>query len=111
MKTENKICYCCLLFVVRLFFLNRFISFIHRAIVRLTLYICTPTSSIYYAVYLDQIGKAEMIKKLGTLLGIHHNQIHDMFLLGPNEIKVLITDEVVGNIKDESMFSIEVFKG
>ncbi|KAK6619985.1 hypothetical protein RUM44_006385 [Polyplax serrata] len=81
-----------------------------KAIVRLTLYMCTPSSPVYHAVYLDQIGRTEMNRKLSGLLGIHHTQIQDVFLQGPNEIRVLLTDEVVGNIKDESMFIIEVLK-
>lgn len=75
------------------------------------MYFCTPGSGVFHAVYLDQIGRNEVSRKLAALLGVHQNQIHDIYLQGPNNIRVLITDEVVNNIKDESMFSIEVLKG
>lgn len=82
-----------------------------RAIVRLTLYVCTATSAVYHALYLNQMGKNEMSEKLSALLGIHQNQIQEIYLQGPNEIRILVTDEVVCNLKDKSMFSVQVLKG
>lgn len=94
------------------FIRNKFFFFFFcRAIVRLTLYFCTPGSGVYHAVYLDQVGRNEISRKLAALLGVHQSQIHEIYMQGPNGIRVLITDEVVNNIKDESMFSIEILKG
>ncbi|KAL0268367.1 UNVERIFIED_CONTAM: hypothetical protein PYX00_010340 [Menopon gallinae] len=81
-----------------------------KAIVLLTVYFCTPGSTVFHAVYLDQIGRNKIFQKLASLLGVHHNQIHDIYMQGPNGIRVFVTDEVVGNIENESMFSIEVLQ-
>jgi transcription factor CP2-like protein len=44
-------------------------------------------------------------------MGITADQIHDIYVQGPGGIHVLITDDVVRNIKDEAMFTIEILQG
>ncbi|PNF22880.1 Transcription factor CP2 [Cryptotermes secundus] len=82
-----------------------------KAIVpRLTLYLCVEQSSVYHALYLDSLSCAEMASKLAQLMGITADQIHDIYMQGPGGIHVLITDDVVRNIKDEAMFTIEILQ-
>jgi transcription factor CP2-like protein len=52
-----------------------------------------------------------MASKLAQLMGIIADQIHDIYVQGPGGIHVLITDDVVRNIKDEAMFTIEILQG
>jgi len=77
---------------------------------RLTLYLCVEQSSVYHALYLDNLSCAEMASKLAQLMGITADQIHDIYVQGPGGIHVLITDDVVRNIKDEAMFTIEILQ-
>ncbi|XP_021919042.1 transcription factor CP2-like isoform X2 [Zootermopsis nevadensis] len=77
---------------------------------RLTLYLCVEQSSVYHALYLDSLSCAEMASKLAQLMGITADQIHDIYVQGPGGIHVLITDDVVRNIKDEAMFTIEILQ-
>jgi hypothetical protein len=52
-----------------------------------------------------------MASKLAQLMGISADQIHDIYVQGPGGIHVLIADDVVRNIKDEAMFTIEILQG
>jgi transcription factor CP2-like protein len=52
-----------------------------------------------------------MASKLAQLMGVTADQIHDIYMQGPGGIHVLITDDVVRNIKDEAMFTIEILQG
>jgi transcription factor CP2-like protein len=85
--------------------------FIRAIAPRLTLYLCVEQSSVYHALYLDNLSCAEMASKLAQLMGITADQIHDIYVQGPGGIHVLITDDVVRNIKDEAMFTIEILQG
>jgi transcription factor CP2-like protein len=85
--------------------------FIRAIAPRLTLYLCVEQSSVYHALYLDSLSCAEMASRLAQLMGITADQIHDVYVQGPGGIHVLITDDVVRNIKDESMFTIEILHG
>lgn len=77
---------------------------------RLTLYVCVDPEQVYHAVYLENWNVDELLGKLTSLMNIPPQQIHDIFVQGPSGIHILVTDEVIQNIHDESMFSIEVIK-
>ena len=66
---------------------------------------------VYHALYLDSMLCTEMASKLAQLMGITPDRIHDIYIQGPGGIHVLITDDVVRNLKDESMFAIEILQG
>ncbi|CAG2053605.1 unnamed protein product, partial [Timema podura] len=77
---------------------------------RLTVYLCVEQSSIYHALFLSSLSCLEMANKLAQLMGVSCDQIRDIYVQGPGGIHVLITDEVVRNIKDESMYTIEILQ-
>lgn len=77
---------------------------------RLTLYLCVEQNPVYHALYLDSMLCSEMVSKLAQLMGITPDQIRDIFIQGPGGIHVHITDDVVRNLKDESMFAIEILQ-
>nr|CAD7196018.1 unnamed protein product [Timema douglasi] len=77
---------------------------------RLTVYLCVEQSSVYHALFLSSLSCLEMANKLAQLMGVSCDQIRDIYVQGPGGIHVLITDEVVRNIKDESMYTIEILQ-
>lgn len=94
---------------------------------RLTLYVSLEANT-YHAVYLHSATTKELIQKLYKIPGLisgwkfiaspsHMNgsnsNLNDdsnfkIFVYGPNNVLVLVTDEVLANFKDESLFSLEV---
>lgn len=82
---------------------------------RLTLYFSAEGSgSLWRVVYLDTLTSNSLASKLhGALgaLGPPQDRLHSVVLLGPQGIHVLVTDDLVANMKDESMYIIETIKG
>lgn len=77
---------------------------------RLTIYVCMEHEQLYHAVYLENLSCQEFTHKLCTLLQISFDRIHDVYLQGPSGIHILVTDEVVQNMAEESTLSIEVLQ-
>uniref|UniRef100_A0A1B6KLH7 Uncharacterized protein n=1 Tax=Graphocephala atropunctata TaxID=36148 RepID=A0A1B6KLH7_9HEMI len=74
-----------------------------------TLYLCVQNSPVVYqAVYLASLSSREMCDKVAALLGFSLNQLTHVYMQGPNGIHVVITDELVRNIKDEATFITEL---
>ncbi|XP_046985368.1 transcription factor CP2 isoform X1 [Schistocerca americana] len=74
----------------------------------LTVYLCVGQNTVYHALYLDNFSCGEMAQKLATMLGVSGDQIHDLYMQGPNGIHIQVTDEVIRNLKDEALFNIEI---
>lgn len=86
--------------------------------------------STYHAVYLHSATTKELIQKLYKVPGLNGNtwkfnasspshmngsnpNLNDdsnfkVYVNGPNNVLVLVTDEVLCNFKDESLFALEV---
>ncbi|CAL1537826.1 unnamed protein product [Lymnaea stagnalis] len=77
---------------------------------RLTVYICQEPESIYHALYMDSLVLEEFKVKLSTLFGIQTQQIGDIYMQGPSQIHILLTDEVIQNIQDQTRFVVEGMK-
>ncbi|XP_063888413.1 transcription factor CP2-like isoform X1 [Scylla paramamosain] len=77
---------------------------------RLTVYVCMEHEQLYHAVYLETLSCQEFTHKLCALLQISFDRIHDVYLQGPSGIHILVTDEVVQNMAEESTLSIEVLQ-
>ncbi|XFG10912.1 hypothetical protein AB1E19_014536 [Capra hircus] len=88
---------------------------------RLTLYVAQETSrqddeapknpdSGFYQISLDELSAVELLGKLAELLALPANQIHRLFHQGPRGILILLSDQVVQNLKDESYFVAVVKK-
>ncbi|XP_054544591.1 transcription factor CP2-like protein 1 [Talpa occidentalis] len=85
---------------------------------RLTLYVAQEVSGqaksdsgFYQEISLDELSAGELMGKLAELLALPANQIHRLFHQGPGGILILLTDQVVHNLKDESYFVVVVKKG
>ncbi|XP_046542864.1 transcription factor CP2-like isoform X1 [Haliotis rubra] len=81
---------------------------------RLTLYVCQEVESgeliVYHAVYLEAMTVMELSQKLSLLFGIQRSQIGDIYIQGPSGIHVLVTDEVIHNVGDQTRFAVEGMK-
>uniref|UniRef100_A0A671F5W1 Grh/CP2 DB domain-containing protein n=1 Tax=Rhinolophus ferrumequinum TaxID=59479 RepID=A0A671F5W1_RHIFE len=89
---------------------------------RLTLYVAqeasrqenevpkNPDSGFYQEISLDELSALELMGKLAELLALPANQIHHLFHQGPGGILILLSDQVVQNLKDESHFVAVVKK-
>ncbi|CAB3379132.1 Hypothetical predicted protein [Cloeon dipterum] len=78
---------------------------------RLTLYLCQEGAQVYHALYLHSLQRTEMTSRLAELVGIPTPSVIDVYLQGPNGIHVYLNDQVVANLKDESMFFVEILNG
>ncbi|EPQ05056.1 Transcription factor CP2-like protein 1 [Myotis brandtii] len=89
---------------------------------RLTLYVAqeasrqekevpkNPALGFYQEISLDELSAIELMGKLAELLNLPASQIHRLFHQGPGGILILLSDQVVQNLKDESYFVAVVKK-
>lgn len=61
--------------------------------------------------YLESLTSSALMNKLLNTLNLPHERLHSVLFLGPQGIHVLVTDELVANLKDESMYFVETIKG
>ncbi|KAM7069302.1 transcription factor CP2-like protein 1 isoform 3-T4 [Molossus nigricans] len=67
-------------------------------------------TGFYQEISLDELSAVELMGKLAELLALPANQIHRLFHQGPGGILILLSDQVVQNLKDESYFVAVVKK-
>jgi len=75
---------------------------------RLTLYLTQDQTHIFHAVFLENLSCVEIANKLAAMVQLTSQHVLDVYIEGPCGIHVLVTDEVVQNMKDESMFTVEL---
>uniref|UniRef100_G3UEY6 Grh/CP2 DB domain-containing protein n=1 Tax=Loxodonta africana TaxID=9785 RepID=G3UEY6_LOXAF len=68
------------------------------------------TCGFYQEISLDELSATELMGKLAELLALPANQIRRLFHQGPGGILILLSDQVVQNLKDESYFVAVVKK-
>ncbi|CAH1776281.1 unnamed protein product [Owenia fusiformis] len=77
---------------------------------RLTIYVCQESEQVYHAVYLEHLSTVEITEKFAELFSITSDKIVDIYAQGPSGIHILVTDEVLQNITDQSRYAIETIK-
>ncbi|XP_069120067.1 transcription factor CP2-like [Argopecten irradians] len=77
---------------------------------RLTIFVCQESDSVYHALYMESLCSHELTCKLAALYSVGPEQIAELYCQGPSEIYILVTDEVVGNLVDQSRFCVEAIK-
>ncbi|KAG5337966.1 UBIP1 protein, partial [Acromyrmex charruanus] len=78
---------------------------------KLTLYFSLESNgSLWRVAYLDSLTSTALTNKLLNALNLPHDRLHSILFLGPQGIHVLVTDELVANMKDESMYIVETIK-
>lgn len=79
---------------------------------KMTLYVCNPVDQVFRAIYLENLEVPELTHKLASIfLGSNDCYIKRLCLLGPSGIKVLMTNEVVRNFSEESIFLVQFDRG
>ena len=66
---------------------------------------------MFHAIFLENLSCVEIANKLAGLVQLSAQHILDVYIEGPCGIHVHVTDEVVQNMKDESMFTVELLPG
>ncbi|XP_072342384.1 transcription factor CP2-like protein 1 [Scyliorhinus torazame] len=93
---------------------------------RLTVYMCqepqqgkenkdsqdSPSAAmcVYKEIYLEDLTKAELTNKLAALFSISPNQILQIYRQGAAGIHILVGDQMIQNLPDESSFIINSLK-
>jgi transcription factor CP2-like protein len=101
----------------------------------LTIFVSVESGNTYNAIYLHSATTKELIQKMYKIPGLigsnwkftgaasspnqmssSNSNLNDesnfkVFIYGPNNVLVSVTDEVLNNIKDESLFALEVNNG
>ncbi|XP_006636307.1 transcription factor CP2-like protein 1 isoform X1 [Lepisosteus oculatus] len=88
---------------------------------RLTVYVCQEqtrnhqqskpeSSDVYHAIYLEELTAGELAEKIASLYNILTHQIGRVYRQGPAGIHVLVSDEMVQNLTEESCFIIGTIK-
>lgn len=82
---------------------------------KLSLYFALETAAgpgcLWRAVYLNNLTLNALTSKLVGALGLASERLHSILVLGPQGIHVLVTNDFVANIKNESMFLVETING
>uniref|UniRef100_A0A3B4ZFA7 Upstream-binding protein 1 n=1 Tax=Stegastes partitus TaxID=144197 RepID=A0A3B4ZFA7_9TELE len=94
---------------------------------RLTVYVCqeSPQESpllerhgtnengehMYHALYLEELTAAELIRKMACVCSLPLGKINQVYRQGPTGIHILLSDQMVYNLPDESCFLISTVKG
>ncbi|XP_058038150.1 transcription factor CP2-like protein 1 [Ahaetulla prasina] len=69
-----------------------------------------PASVIYQELYLEELTATELTNKLAELLSVPANQVQQVSKQGPTGIHILVNDQMVRNLPDESCFIAAVTK-
>uniref|UniRef100_A0A8C4GPL2 Upstream-binding protein 1 n=1 Tax=Dicentrarchus labrax TaxID=13489 RepID=A0A8C4GPL2_DICLA len=79
---------------------------------RLTVYVCqespreTLCFNVYHALYLEELTAAELIRKMACVCNLPLGTINQVYRQGPTGIHILLSDQMVYNLPDESCFLI-----
>lgn len=91
----------------------RFYNALHSRTVRprLILYVSRGADEVFRAIYLENLQENELSDKIAAILPTAGSKISRLCLIGPTNIKVLLTDDVVRNLSQETMFLVDFDKG
>ncbi|KAM9823740.1 upstream-binding protein 1 [Neosynchiropus ocellatus] len=62
--------------------------------------------NVYHALYLDELTAAELIRKMACVCRLPLGKINQVYRQGPTGIHILLSDQMVYNLTDESCFLI-----
>ena len=72
---------------------------------------CVCVFPVYHALYLEELTAAELIRKLASVCSLPLGNINQVYRQGPTGIHILLSDQMVYNLPDESCFLIHILKG
>ncbi|XP_057684262.1 upstream-binding protein 1 isoform X2 [Corythoichthys intestinalis] len=70
----------------------------------------TPSLHVYHALYLEELTAAELIRKMASVCCLPLGTINQVYRQGPTGIHILLSDQMVYNLTDESCFVISTVK-
>ncbi|KAF6737851.1 Upstream-binding protein 1 [Oryzias melastigma] len=70
----------------------------------------SPRLHVYHALYLEDLTAAELIRKMACVCSIPLGKINQVYRQGPTGIHILLSDQMVYNLPDESCFLISTVK-
>lgn len=65
---------------------------------------------VYHALYLEELTAAELIRKMAAVCSLPLEKINHVYRQGPTGIHILLSDQMVYNLTDESCFLISTMK-
>ncbi|XP_022602772.1 upstream-binding protein 1 isoform X6 [Seriola dumerili] len=65
---------------------------------------------VYHALYLEELTAAELIRKMACVCSLPVGKINQVYRQGPTGIHILLSDQMVYNLPDESCFLISTVK-
>nr|XP_019945964.1 PREDICTED: upstream-binding protein 1-like [Paralichthys olivaceus] len=65
---------------------------------------------VYHALYLEELTAAELIRKMACVCSLPLGTINQVYRQGPTGIHILLSDQMVYNLPDESSFLISTVK-
>ncbi|KAJ8288528.1 hypothetical protein COCON_G00011870 [Conger conger] len=68
------------------------------------------TIYVYHALYLEEMTALELTRKIASVVSISLDQVSQVFRKGPTGIHILLSDQMVYNLPDESCFLISTLK-
>uniref|UniRef100_A0A7N8YBY4 Upstream-binding protein 1 n=1 Tax=Mastacembelus armatus TaxID=205130 RepID=A0A7N8YBY4_9TELE len=71
----------------------------------------SPSLHVYHALYLEELTAAELIRKMACVCSLPLGKINQVYRQGPTGIHILLSDQMVYNLTDESCFLISTVKG
>ncbi|KFM72185.1 Transcription factor CP2, partial [Stegodyphus mimosarum] len=77
----------------------------------LTLYVRLPSQKAYSAIYLKTAKLFELNSKLKSFCGFPADYTCELYVSGPSGTRVIVTDEVICNMVQDSLFVIECMEG
>uniref|UniRef100_A0A7N6BPF7 Upstream-binding protein 1 n=1 Tax=Anabas testudineus TaxID=64144 RepID=A0A7N6BPF7_ANATE len=66
---------------------------------------------VYHALYLEELTAAELIRKMACVCSLPLGKINQVYRQGPTGIHILLSDQMVYNLPDESSYLISTVKG
>ncbi|XP_054619975.1 upstream-binding protein 1 isoform X4 [Dunckerocampus dactyliophorus] len=70
----------------------------------------SPSLHVYHALYLEELTAAELIRKMASVCSLPLGKINQVYRQGPTGIHILLSDQMVYNLTDESCFVISTVK-
>ncbi|GFR11527.1 transcription factor CP2-like protein 1 [Trichonephila clavata] len=77
----------------------------------LTTYVRLPTQKAYSAIYLKTAKVLEFVTKIKSFCGLPNEYNCEFYVSGPAGTRVIVTDEVVCNMLQDSLFVVECIEG
>jgi transcription factor CP2-like protein len=65
---------------------------------------------VYHALYLEHLTSQELLEKLAKLYNVASSEIGELYCEGPEGIYILLNDEVIQNMSEQSRFCVEAMK-